>query len=94
MQFQNINDYISDKITRSISEDSLYKSPLVYIGSYSVSKSYEEINSLGFQAKQRKSDVWKSEDVTLLVDSIHKIESGEIVPTVCFVPILYFYFLG
>lgn len=77
-----MKDSIKNKIERAINEEPVYKSPLMFLPSFPSFKSYEEMKSLGFEPKYRKIDEWKPEEIAKLKESIHQIQSNELVPGV------------
>lgn len=91
-QHNNLSEYLKDAINRAIHEDPLYKSPIVYLPPPQSHKSYEDLISLNFQPKQRKSDIWNQEEISLLLTSLTQLKNNQIVPQV--IHNVIFYLLG
>jgi hypothetical protein len=72
-----------------LNELPLFGAPIIALPKLPNHLTYDEMVSAKFQPKQRKKDIWTTEEVALLFQTLKDISNGVLVPTVLY---LYKYF--
>ena len=62
----------------------LFGAPIVALLKFPNHLTYDEIVSAKFQPKQRKKDIWTTEEIALLFQTLKDISNGMLVPTVLY----------